>query len=250
MHHSAIQSLRDARLKHVFLTMALFGLTPCGVRLAKADLQSASTQNQEPSFQSKTVFDLSRSGSTSGGITLHIPINGRNHLLDLHPVSVRSTSYRLLVQESDGSYRDLSPGPERTFRGRLHDIEGAQVAMTRIDEGWQGVILMPDRTRYWIEPAGSAEGQEHSDRHIVYRSEDRARNTAPRMFVGEVVPDPDVGQTVTLADATGIVVAELAIDADFEYFNRYGSIEAVEAQISSIINTTNIQFDETSPSAT
>lgn len=40
----------------------------------------------------------------------------------------------------------------------------------------------------------------------------------------------------------GSCTAEIAFDADFEYFQDYGSVAAVEAQINSVINTVNLQY--------
>ena len=41
----------------------------------------------------------------------------------------------------------------------------------------------------------------------------------------------------------GPCVAELACDTDTEYFNDYGTVAATEAQINSVINTVNLQYE-------
>ena len=41
----------------------------------------------------------------------------------------------------------------------------------------------------------------------------------------------------------GACIAELACDADFEYFSTWGSVANVEARINSVINAVNVQFE-------
>jgi hypothetical protein len=45
------------------------------------------------------------------------------------------------------------------------------------------------------------------------------------------------------AAVTGLFIAELAVDTDYEYFQEFGSVEATVDQIETVINAVNVQYE-------
>ena len=173
-----------------------------------------------------------------------IPLDGETRAIVLEPISLRAPSYKIVAQVGEDEYEEIPPTPARTYRGWVVGIPGSVVAASRLDDGLHAMIRLPDGTRRWVEPLfGRVAGAGRAD-HWVYRDSD---GIAPAGSCGlgdvaapaERTPGESIGEV-----ATGSVhVAELALDADTEYFQRYGSVAAVEAQIHKIINTVNIQYE-------
>ncbi|MDO8630495.1 MAG: M12 family metallo-peptidase [Phycisphaerales bacterium] len=179
----------------------------------------------------------------AGAIRVSLSIEGQPQTVELNPITVRSAEYSVKIQLADGSYADVEPAPERTFRGTVVGLPDAIVAATLDGDGLHALALMPNGTRYWIEPVPSSVAGATPGQHIVYRDEDVV-SSGGTCILGEhaAVAEQNPPSAGGVA-ADGLHFAELAIDADYEYFQRYGTVAAVETQVSSVINTMNVQYE-------
>ena len=174
---------------------------------------------------------------------LPLPIEGVIRRIQLEPHSVRSaTHYRLLVDEGAGQLREFAPGLERTVRGRIEQLPSAAAAGGLVGGGLKLVILHGDGRRTILEPV-------EGDLHAVYDAAEVLPMPGHACGNEAVAPaDPHDAERAP-ADAGSPVaggtldVAELACDADFEYFQDYGSVAEVEARIATVINTVNQQYE-------
>jgi hypothetical protein len=173
-------------------------------------------------------------------MSLTIPLGGIAHTLELAPNSIRAKDYRLLEQGADGQILEAKAGPENTLIGRLADVPGSEVEGGMMPEGVYATIAMPDGDQWWIEPldgrvAGAAAGT-----YAVYRAGD--------VIVGPWACGNVNERSTPVAPAsfsprdTNLYTAVLACDADFEYYSQYGSVALVQARISLIVNTMNLQY--------
>jgi len=182
-------------------------------------------------------------------IAIDVPLPDGPARILLKPHSVRSPNYRLVVYGPGGIYEDHEPGVEHTYRGVVEGIDGSAVAASIENGAVRALVLIPGRDRIWIEPArGSA-----ASIHAVY--DDRAVPEGGRcgfddrsLSAGDIArvdtASPSVPATQTVAGLPNDTwFAELAIDTDVDFFDRFGSVEATEARINSIINTINIQYE-------
>ncbi len=171
-----------------------------------------------------------------------IPVDGETLTLALSKYSVRTEGdYRVIHQIADGSYVTVAPRPVRTVRGSIRGVAGSIVAGSVLEDGLTAVVEFPDGRRYWVEPIASlVEGSAAGD-HIVYRDEDvisgggSCATQARALDFGNEPPQEGTGCTVFPC------VAELACDADFEYFSRWGG--ATEDRIHQVINIVNVQYE-------
>jgi hypothetical protein len=173
-----------------------------------------------------------------------VPIDGVEHTLDLTVHSVRSPLFTVVKQGADGSFVKLPAGPVRTMRGTVAEIPGSSVAASVGDGGLEAMIMMPDATRYWIEPIGGRVRGAAADNHAVYHD----AGVAASGGTCAVVNDDSTNEPLAPAAEGGaagntLVYAELAVDADVEFVNDFLTPEAAQAQIESIINTINIQYE-------
>ena len=172
--------------------------------------------------------------------SLDLAIDGRVRTVQMAPHSVRSDTYQLIEMRGDQRI-EHQPGPVRTLRGFLVDDPSIEVAGSLLDDGLHLMIMTEEPT--WIQPVPANVAAALPGDHMQYRSGDvdphgGACGNEHVLDVADVEP---IGGGV--GGGAGLICAELACDADVEYFNTYGTVAATEAQINSIINAVNLQYN-------
>ncbi len=180
------------------------------------------------------------------GFPIRLPINiaDNSYTLELNPVSLRAAGYHLLVQGADGTLVPTPSNDVRTYRGRLIEAEGSDAAASWIDGGLHAVMILPSGASFVLEPIASrVAGASHRD-HMLY-----PKTAALPTGLGCATPDeaaagPDADASSGSAATSGpVYLADLAIDADVEYYNYHGSVAATESYVHTIINTVNLQYE-------
>ncbi len=217
----------------------------------KADPPTKSLQIISEQVNEAFGLSISRSATLLLQTTLDqelvgvLSIEDSSYVLHLQQYSVRGENYRLLVQESDGSIVDYQPGPIRTYRGSILGEVGSSVTGSLLDDGLHARITMSDGDEYWIEPIiGRVDGAAIHD-YVSYQVQDvldTNKTCAIDSIEQPLFSDSDTDD-IPMLPAGGICVAQLACDADYEYFQAWGSVSAVEARINSVINTMNAQYE-------
>ncbi len=178
-----------------------------------------------------------------------ISLDGQPYRLQLAPHSVRSPNYQLLVQGEDGEIRQADAGPVRTLRGSVAGVPNSSVTASMLEDGLHAMIQLDADTRYWLEPIVRFVPDAFDD-YVVYSDDDvlphggtcglpDAAAAEKKLPPGIIIDRPQT-QTQTRGS---FCIAELACDADTEYFNDYGTVPATEARINSVINTVNSQYE-------
>ncbi len=178
-------------------------------------------------------------GSRWEALSVPVVIAGVRRDLELRPHAIRSPDFRLDVVD-DGSISTVAAPGETTYRGTVRGIPGSSVSATLIPRPrgpeLRAMVLLPGDETQWIEPLFDAgEGS-----HLVYaRPQVRLVENArcgcvdgPHGLPHEVeaVP-PGAG----VSDA--LLVCELGIDTDFEYYQKNSSsVAATVNDISNVIN--------------
>lgn len=195
-----------------------------------------------------TVVALELEANVAATRTIAVPLDGESYTLDLAPFSVRSDAYEVLAQLADGSYVEIAPGPVRTLRGTVAGLEGSAVAASLTDDGLRARIMFPSGVTYWIEPIGTRIAGAAAGQHVVYRDDDvfpSGGTCIARHPPGGGAASYDESGGVA---AGGVFIAELAVDADYEYFLQFSGaadpVAAVEQEINDIINAMNIQYEQ------
>jgi hypothetical protein len=179
--------------------------------------------------------------------SLTIRIGDANQEVLLAPHRVFAPNYKLLVDLGGGRIEEADMGDVATFRGTVANIRGSVVAGGRVDGGMVAKIMLAEDDIYWVEPlqgrVDSAEFQEH----IVYRTDDSLPHGGLCGTVAEALRHDDLhgdeGGTRGSGCGGGICVADVACDADLEYFNDYGTVNNVQNRIASVINAMNVQYE-------
>ncbi|NOT00700.1 MAG: hypothetical protein HOP29_08740 [Phycisphaerales bacterium] len=174
---------------------------------------------------------------------IHVPmIDKKTVALDLRPISLRADGYELREQLADGSWRSVEPGPEKTYTGAVAGEPDGYVAASWTNEGLFAAVVFADGERQWIQPlsdyvAGAAAGL-----HVVHRGGDTLCEGSCGMDDGPVGSPREPSTARGTCGADGCV-AEIACDADFEYFTARGSSShATQDRIHAILNVVNHQY--------
>lgn len=194
------------------------------------------------------LFQLDLPVADETAVEIRIPLNGTTGTLRLEPRSVRAAGYQLLEQKADGSFEMLDPGPVRTYRGTVAEFPDSRVAASLLDDGLYARIRLIDGSVYWVEPLTRQFPATAPGEHIIYLQQD----VVPGNGTCEVFGPGSAAQESTEHDPPAgggtaggaFYFTELVCEADFEYFQDWGSVNATQSQIENIINVMNGQYEE------
>ena len=174
---------------------------------------------------------------------------GFQGVLVLRPQPTQSATYQLLVQRDDGSYSISRGQSPQTLRGILAGRPESTVSASLSDEGLFARILMPDGRGLWLEPAAGRLPGAVWGEYLLYEDEDvlpsgrscgaLALSDDATSGEGDAGGDPPSPSSAS----TTVKVAELACDADYEYYLAYGSVAGVEARIHAVVDAINLQYE-------
>lgn len=193
-----------------------------------------------------TLIDINLPEGVGNGFVTVLPVDGDAWTLDLRPHSILSPEYKLLVQIEGGAIVEETPAPIRTVRGVVAEMNDSVFAGSLLGEGLAGVISLSDGRRYWIEPVGLKLPGIRRSLHILYMNENvnPSGGTCASDAQAPQLTDENAGAPRGAACGTGLCFAELATDADFEYYQRYGSnVTNVENRIQLVVNTMNVEYE-------
>lgn len=188
---------------------------------------------------------------TTPGMTVDVvvPIEGALYPLTLRPHSVRSDKYQLLVEVAPGVLEPAVPGPVRTLRGEVVGVPASVVLGSMRVDGLYASIRLPDGSRYQVEPAASRVPEALPGDYIVYRNED-VGGTEVMCAVAQPAGPPGSSEHSNTSPPgggdgpTGLHVVELGIDADYEFYEAYGTVMLVEARIDAVMLRVNEEFED------
>jgi len=183
--------------------------------------------NRSMNIAESTVAKLAVPESAGHPFSMKIPFEGAEVTLRLTPHSARASNYKVYHQIADGSMLEVAPGPMTTFRGTIDELPGAIVAGSIVADGFEGKVFMPnDQPNLVIEPLFLRLDAAGKGDHIIYRSIERDSD----IIGGCGTTDQDLNIDAFPAGAarggisgSGLTVADIACDADFEYFLNFGS---------------------------
>ncbi len=233
-------------MRHVFgtsgrrWTTAMLAAALCsgGVAFGDASPKVIDAVNQTLNLVDSEVVTIGAVGGDA--FTMEIQLNGEWVTLDLFKWSVRADNYQVLVQQPTGELVPVEPGPVNTYRGAVQEVPGSVVSASVDADGVYARIWINDIDQYWMEPiAGRVAGAQAGD-HALYHNDDIISPEGACATVGDA---KKIEATGGPASDGGLCVAELACDADFEYFQDYGSVAAVENRINAVVNGANVQYE-------
>ncbi len=218
-------------------------------KAAQPDAAPSSTLNTQVNdsmgLRESKLASLNLTFTRSNKFSVAVPLTDEPATLELELQSVRSPGYRVVVDFGNGVTGEVPAGPIRTYRGTVAGKPGSMVAAFQGDDGLHAKVVLPNGSGYWVEPVGDRLGGAGRTLHAVYRNEDVMPSMGACDAHDEMrLKQEDVGAVaVGGACGSGLCVAEIACDADVEYYLAYGSVPAVENRINAIINGLNVEYE-------
>ncbi len=224
-----------------------FGSDPVAQTVDPAAEALATTVNRTFGLIDSRLETIPAPATLDGPFVTEIQLDGVPYLLELGPYSVRTADYVLLVQGDDGTLVPHEPGPIRTLRGSVTQLEGSRVAGSLLPEGLLLKIDLPGGDVFWIEPVASKVPEAAAGLHVVYHSDDIATSGGEcGNALTEAPAEEDSGRSTFggLACGTGLCFAEMANDADFEFYQDHGSsVALVEDRVNDVVNAMNLEYE-------
>jgi len=193
---------------------------------------------------------------------IKIELNGRQETLMLTRTSLRSAKARLLLDRGNGVLEEAPLPPHRTYRGIVAST-GAPVSASIIDGALSAMIDVPGDTVF-VQPAKEFAALRGRTGHVVYRrsqvhpigdhrcGNDEAKLAEPDWMLN-LPTDPAEGGVVSSGGEGGgeggvagttPFIAEIAFDADFEFFNlNGGNATNVVNDIENVMNNVSAVYD-------
>jgi hypothetical protein len=168
-------------------------------------------------------------------LSVVVPLAGRTARLDLRRHSLRAPDAFVRIVGPAGRPHDEPPPPARTYRGVVHGEPDSIVLGSLGPDGLEALIVLPNGQRLRLAPARvpGLDARVHS-----VRPEPEPEPFACGSDDHEWEPEPGIvprgGQELV---PRCLSLAEIAFDADFEYFQAKGSSSAnVVVAIDAILN--------------
>ncbi len=220
--------------------MAVLAGAPVGVAQAQVGLDAAVIDQLDLGLYSVQRIDVDV--DVDSYIRAHLVIDGKPTTLSLFRHSMRSNDMSVQVVGDDGVEQEVAPPPISTYRGTLSGFRGAKVAASVNDQGQiEAWIRMPHEI-WAIQPLSDAVPGADPDLHVVYRTSEIIPGDWGCGTVNEVVEHLH-HLPGTPYFGGGPKIAEVAFDADFEYYQLNGnSVPNTVADIESIMNAVELIY--------
>ncbi|MBK8268930.1 MAG: fibronectin type III domain-containing protein [Planctomycetes bacterium] len=207
----------------------------------------ASQVNAAFGLSASSLISLDLPDTPENGIELALPIDGEVVTVLAEPESILSPSYKLYIQVESGELIEEQPAPSRTLRGFVLEYPDSIVAGSLLETGFAGTLSLSDGRQFWIEPVASKIAVVDPSIHVVYRNDNIIPSNGTCSTNG-VASNLNLGGGDGLprgsACGTGLCFAELALDADFEFYTFWGSsTTSVQNRTQLVINTMNVEYE-------
>jgi hypothetical protein len=184
-------------------------------------------------------------GGGAQSLEVSVIMSGQELDLVLSPHSILSQSFQLIEQGADGVPRAVTYEAPPLYRGHSEAFGGVSVSAALLEDGFHARLLTASGEDYWVHPLPHDSGP--AGEHAFFAGSDVVcpKSGLCGLEGDSVAIAPSSGQAGPSGAGTeGLQVAELGCDADFEYYQSYGSsTQQVMNRITSVIDTMNLQYE-------
>ena len=188
-------------------------------------------------LSSATLQPLSLPDEPGAAFTFPLWLDGAWREVSAVPHSMRAPGFRLMVEDGSGAAFEHPPAPETTYRGAVAGFPGSVAALNLFEGTVQGIVrLGADQPWHGFQPLpGAAAGT-----HVVYSERDVLPLDVQCGGALDVLRGDDLGgagESAPGPEGSSTKICEIALDADFEYFQKNGSsVLATQNDITNVIN--------------
>ena len=171
--------------------------------------------------------------------SLAVVLGGATQMLDLAPHDPRSPGFRALVDDGK-QVLEIPAAPAMTCRGSIQGLADSQVAGSIEAGRLSALIRIGGKQTFGIEPVAKLLPGLPPAWHVVFRAEDELFGDAR---CGLQHAGPLAGGSVGGPGPAALKIAEIAIDADEDYYVRNGSNTTnVQNAVNSVLNAVDVIY--------
>jgi len=171
---------------------------------------------------------------------VEVELDGELVRLSLFRSSVRADGFQVLTPGGGGGLRAIAPPPARTYRGNALELRGSRVAASLAGGRLRALVTTADKA-WGIQPLEGKAGELHA----VYDAADVLPGPwSCGVDDGAQVAPVREGGDAGASPEGGFDVAEIAFDADFEFFLDNGTVDATVADIENVLNSVNVIYQD------
>jgi hypothetical protein len=209
---------------------------------AQPDLDGILDRNMD--LSGYTIQDLDLPTNVGTMFDVIVDLGGTDYTLFFEPHSVRASNFQVYVQGDSGELVPYDAPAPRTYRGTVDGVDGAVAQGSLLESGLKAMILFEGKGQetWFIQPLSEVLPGAPRSQHVVYR----ASETIARDFrcgvddAQQHAIEPDAGNH----NRDDLLIAELACDADYPFYQANGSSEAnTIADVENIIDGVNIIYE-------
>jgi hypothetical protein len=183
--------------------------------------------------------------SSHDPFTVSIPFDGDMMAISLAPHSTRAAQFKIVEEYHPGLYRELTPQVSNTLRGNITGEPSSVVAAALLDDGLYIHIAFSDGSHFGVEPL--ARFGDAPDAYALFDHADVVGPDAACLVLNPAAGGHSARRRISGGPSPcppgGLHMAELAIDADYEYFQDHGDVDTVTSRIEAIVNAANVQYE-------
>ena len=222
--------------------IALMDVTP-RVKSESEDARLFQAVNDSFDIRTASVQTLGFAERSESSLTTAIVVDGNTWTLELQKYSVRSPDFEVWVQDASGRLTLVEPPPAQTYVGTVLELPGSEVRASYNDGEIEAVVYTSDGI-FGIQPLTKAGIAAQIGDHAVYRNSDwvNRRGYTCATNVGQHVFDgladlEEVPEDTPNAAWVDFDLAQIALDADFEFYQLNGSnVNSTILDMENVIN--------------
>lgn len=228
-----------ARARAAVLVLAALPLVSTASRLQAQ--QASPALRDALGIERGTVQTLVLPGQIHESFELRIVVGSTPYVLDLRRHDVRAPGYRLFVDDGV-RVREVASAAPSTFQGTVRGIAASSVAATVHEGRVQAFVRLGGTGVFAVQAADLLDPALQKGAHVAFWT---SANRALRALCGVTdderrsVRAPRVG----VQSSSTTLLAEIAADADFDFYKNNGSsVPTSERQIAAIVNAVNVIY--------
>ncbi len=151
-----------------------------------------------------------------------IMLEGQFRTIRMDPKSMRAAGFSIYRSNGTGGLVGIDPGPVRTMRGSVENVEGSIIAGSILPNGLTAKIRMPSGRMYGLVAVSTVIPGASAKSHILYDLADSAEPNALCGSLASPMAAPPMNLAGGSCETVGPIIARIGCDIDSAFVNGGG----------------------------
>lgn len=214
------------------------------IQSTRDDAQTYRDVDESLDVRTSSIQALTFSVRPDSNVATTIVVDGKPWSVELQKHSIRSPSFQVWIQDASGELVAVEAPTPQTYVGTVVEVPGSEVRASYRDGQIKAIVYTSEGT-YGIEPIPASVIAAEKGEHAVFRHSDWVNR---RGFACGAEPNTHgilaaaalelpLGEAPVIASSLTYRVAQIALDADYEFFQLNSSnVNATVLDMESVMN--------------